>query len=98
MAQKNEHQCPFPRPPPTWPPSCPDPTSFPQERAPPSQRVTATPRSEAPSPGLSLDRHRTLEPAVCAPTCLFSPIFSPEELVKGVSVSRETELSGLPVT
>lgn len=81
-------------------PSCPDPTSFPQERAPPSQRqrVAATPRDEAPSPGLSLDRHRTLEPAVCAPTRLFSPIFSPEELVKGVSVSRETELSGLPVT
>lgn len=79
-------------------PSCPDPTSFSQERAPPSQRVTATPRGEAPSPGLSLDRRWTLEPAVCAPTCLFSPIFSPEELVKGVSVSRETELSGLPVT
>lgn len=80
-------------------PSCADPTSFPQERAPPSQSVTATPRGEAHSPGLSLEsRHRTLEPAVCAPNLSLQLYLFPRRANKVVSVSRETELSGLPVT
>lgn len=99
MAQKEERPGPHPRPPLTWPPAALIPPPLPRSTLPPSQLDTAIRRGEAPGFCLSF-REQTSDSSssVCALTCPFSPIFSLEELIKGVSASRETELCGLPVT
>lgn len=50
MAQKNEHRCPFPRPPPTWPPAALIPPPFPRSALRPPSALLRPPGAKLPVP------------------------------------------------